>query len=114
MWHGGQIILGVQNGATASKLRSFIPDAGPRPLGFVLPRPAWMRLNYLQTGVGRFCSSMHKWGMAPSVICESGVEDQTSDYVIQRCQYSPLNGIHGLQVLEDDTIKWISTSCPNI
>ena len=67
---------------SASRLRSFIPDAGPRPLGLALSRPAWMRLNHLQTSVGRFHSSMHKWGMASSVICECGVEDQTADHII--------------------------------
>ena len=66
----------------ASRLRSFIPDARPCPLGLALPRPAWMRLNHLRTGVRRFRSSMHKWGMAPSAICECGVEDQTADHII--------------------------------
>ena len=70
-----------------------------------LARPVWMRLNHLRTGVGRFPSSMHKWGMAPSAICECGVEDQTADHIIQRCQYSPPNGVHGLQVMDDDAIK---------
>ena len=99
---------------SASRLCSFIPDAEPRPLGLALPRPVWTRLNHLQTGVGHFLSSMHKWGMAPLAICECGVEDQTTDHIIQKCQYLPPNGAHGLQVLDDDTIKWLSTSCPNI
>ena len=50
---------------SASRLCSFIPDAGPLPLGLALPRPAWTRLNHLQTGVGHFHSSMHKWGTKP-------------------------------------------------
>ena len=98
----------------ASRHRTFIPDARPRPLGLVLPRPAWERLDYLRTSVGCFRSSMHKWGMAPSVICECGVEDLTADHFIQRCQYLPQNGVHGLQVLDDYTNKWLLISCPNI
>ena len=35
------------------------------------------------------------------------------DHYIQSCQYSPPNGIRGLQVLDDDTIKWFLPSCPN-
>ena len=67
---------------SASRLCSFIPDAGSHPLGLALLRPAWMRLNHLQTSVGHFHSSMHKWGMVPSAICECGVEDQTADLII--------------------------------
>ena len=33
------------------------------------------------------------------------MENQTGDNTIQRCLYSPSNGVHGLQVLDDDTIK---------
>ena len=99
---------------SASRLHSFISDAGPRPLGLALPRPAWTRLNHIQTGVGRFCSSIHKREIVLSVICDCGMEDQTADHVIQRCQYLPPNGVHGLQILDDVTIKWLSTLCPNI
>ena len=97
-----------------SRLHSFIPDAGPRPLGLAVPRPAWTRLNHLRTSVGCSRSSMHKWGMAPSVICECGMEDQTADHIIQTFQCSPQNGVHGLQVLDEGTIKWLSNTCPNI
>ena len=99
---------------SASRLCSYIPDTRPRPLVLALPRPAWTRLNHLHTGFGHFHSSMHKWGMGPSVNCKCGMENPTADNSIQRCQYMPPNGIHGLQVLDDDTIKRLSTSCPNI
>ena len=99
---------------SASGLRSFIHNAGPHPLGLALLRPAWTRLNHLRTGVGSFRSSMHKRGLALSAIYECGMEDQTTDHIIQKCQYSPPNGVHGLQVLDKDTIKWLLTSCPNI
>ena len=49
----------------ASRLRAFVPEIGARPVGMGLPQAAWVKLNRLQTGVGRFYSSMHKWGLAP-------------------------------------------------
>ena len=50
-----------------SRLRAFVPETGARPVGIGLPRAAWVKLNRLWTGVGRFHSSMHKWVLAPSV-----------------------------------------------
>ena len=49
----------------ASRLRNFVPGTSARPVGMGLPRAAWVKLNRLQTGVGRFHSFMHKWGLAP-------------------------------------------------
>ena len=57
----------------ASRLHAFVPRTGPRPVGIGLPRAAWVKLNCLLTGVGRFHSSMHKWGLAPSPNCECDV-----------------------------------------
>ena len=35
-----------------------------------LPRPAWVWLNRLRTGVRKFQSSIYEWGLAPTSICE--------------------------------------------
>ena len=114
MWHIGQIMLGVQNGATVC------PDCTHSSLMPDLAHSDWLCQN--QRGQGQTIlepvlgTSAHpctngKWPLQLSV---SGEEDQIVDHIVQRCQYSPPNGIHGLQVLDDDTIKWLSTSCPNI
>ena len=44
----------------SSQLRGFIADVSSSPSGMHFPRPAWVRLNCLQTGVGLFCSAMHR------------------------------------------------------
>ena len=72
-----------------TRLRTIIPDTGAHTLGMTLPRRAWVRLNRLRTGVGRFCSCLYKWGMASSADCECGAEEQTVDHVV--LQY-PIRG----------------------
>jgi len=49
---------------------AFIPDTGTHPVGVILPRIAWARLNRLRTGVERFRSCLCKWRMASSTVCE--------------------------------------------
>ena len=65
---------------SASRFHAFIPRASPKPLGMGLPRTSWVKLNRLRTGVGRFHSSMYKWGVAPSPNCECGASEQTADH----------------------------------
>ena len=69
----------------ASRLHAFVPETGARPVGMGLPRAAWVNLNRLRTDVGRFHSSMHKWGLAPSPNCECGASEQTADHVLTAC-----------------------------
>ena len=59
----------------ASMLCAFVPKTSARPVGMGLPRAAWVKLNRLRTGVGRFHSSMYKWGLAPSPNCECGTSE---------------------------------------
>ena len=92
-----------------SRLRNFIPKVGSRPLGLGLPRAAWVRLNRLRTGVGRFHSNMHKWGLAPSTNCECGVSEQTADHIISECfLHRAPHGIPGLRLLDGDSRCWLS------
>ena len=75
----------------ASRLRVFVPETVARPVGMGLPLAAWVKLNRLRTGVGRFHSSMHKWGLAPSPNCECGAFEQTADHVLIAC---PIHRAH--------------------
>ena len=45
---------------STSRLRTFVPGIGARLIGMDLSRVAWVKLNCLRTGVGRFHSCMHK------------------------------------------------------
>ena len=93
----------------ASRLRAFVPGTGARPVRMGLPRAAWVKLNRLRTGVGRFHSSMHKWGLAPSPNCECGASEQTADHVLTACPiHRAPHGARGLTVFDDETRCWLN------
>ena len=70
---------------STSRVLAFIPRVCSRSLGMSLPRTSWVRLNHLQTGIGRFHSSMYKWGLAPSPNCKCGATEQTANHIISLC-----------------------------
>ena len=99
----------------ASRLHAFVPGTGARPVGMGLPRAAWVKLNCLQTGVGRFHSSMHKWGLDLSLNCECGASEQTADHVLAACPiHRAPHGARGLTVLDDKTQCWLNNSSASI
>jgi len=98
-----------------ARLCTFIPDIGTHISGMALPSTVWVWLNRIRTGVGRFHSSLHKWGMAHSAAFERGSDEQT----VSPCCSSlpnPLipHGVHGLTVVVDETIKWLLNASPKI
>ena len=93
----------------ASRLRTFVPETGARPVWMGLRRAAWVKLSRLRTGVGRFHSSMHKWGLVPSPNCECGASEQTADHVLTACPiHRAPHGARGLTVLDDETRCWLN------
>jgi len=83
--------------------------------GMTLPRRAWIWLNRLRTGVGRFRSFLYKWGTASSAACECGAEEQTVDHVVhQHPIHRPPHGLHGLTILDDETIQRLLNTCTEI
>ena len=93
---------------SASRLHAFIPRASSKPLGMGLPRTSWVKLNRLRTGVGRFHSSMYKWGVTPSPNCECGASEQTADHIISTCPlHRAPKGRQGLLILDDDNRRWL-------
>jgi len=79
-----------------------------------LPRRAWIRLNCLRTGVGRFHSCLYKWGVVFSEACESGAEQAVGHVVLQCPIRRPPHGLHDLTVLDDETVAWLLNTCPEI
>ena len=78
-------------------------------------RPRLRESTYHRTGVGRFHSSMHKWGLAPSPNCECGASEQTADHVLTACpiDWAP-HGVRGLTVLNDKTRCWLNNTTASI
>ena len=68
-----------------SALGVYIPRVSTRHIGISLTRTAWVKLNRLRTGVGRFGPSMHKWGLASSAKYKCGASEQTADHIILTC-----------------------------
>ena len=98
---------------SASRLCAFVLGTNARPVGMGLPRAAWVKLDHLQTGVGQFHLSMHKWGLAPSLNCECGVSEQTADHVLTACPiYQVPHGVRGLMVWMTKINAGLITSLP--
>ena len=107
--------LRVKKLVKKSRLLAFVPKTGARPVGMGLPQAAWVKLNCLQTGVGRFHLSMHKWGLAPSPNCECGASEQTAGHVLTVCPiHRTPHGVQGLTVLDDQTQCWLNNTTASI
>jgi len=53
--------------------------------------------------------------MTSSAACECGAEQQTVDHVVLQCStHRPPHELHGLTVLDDETIEWLLNTCPEI
>ena len=101
----------AENCENAFRLCAFVPGIGARHVRMGLFRAAWVKLNRLRTGVGRFHSSMHKWGLAPSPNCECGASEQTADHVLTAYPiHRAPHGARGLTVLDDETRCWLNNT----
>ena len=99
----------------ASRLRAFVPGTGARPVGMGVPREAWVKLNRLRTGVVRFHSLMHQWGLAPSPNCECGASEQSVDHVLTVCPiHRAPHEARGLTFVDDETRCWLNNITASI
>jgi len=47
--------------------------------------------------------------------CECDADKQTVDHVVLQCPFHrPLHELHGLTVLDDETIEWLLKTCPEM
>ena len=69
----------------ASRPQKFNEDVSPTPPVISFPRPAWVRLIRLRTGIGLFRSERHKWGMASTAACDHGTKAKKAEHVIISC-----------------------------
>ena len=75
-----------------------------------LPRVAWVKLNRLRTGVGRFRLIFHQWSMAPNPTCDCGPAEQTADHILLECPtFQASNSMHGLVDTDDHGKEWLIT-----
>ena len=92
-----------------SRFRAFMSRTSARPVEISLSRTTCVKLNRLRISVGRFHSSIHKWGPALSPNCKSGTAEQTADHVLIACPiYRAPHGSRGLTVLNDKTRYWLN------
>lgn len=64
---------------------------------------AWVWLGRLRSGVGRFCLSTCKWGLAPSANCECGAPETEGP------THRAPRGMFGLTLLDDETRCWLKS-----
>ena len=99
----------------ASRLHAFIKDVTPTPPGFRFPRPAWVKFNRLQTGVGLLRLETRKWGMALSAACECGAKELRAEHAITSCPiYHHLNRASALSDVDESLVTWLKETCPAI
>ena len=96
-------------------LRDSVLSSPTNSPAMTLPRTAWVRLNRLGTGVGHFRSCLYKLLVSSPAAYDCGAEEQTVDHVVLQCPiHRPPVGLHGLTVLDDETIEWLLNTCPEI
>ena len=53
--------------------------------GSDIPRQAWVKLNRLCAGIGRFNADMWRLGLSKSAACDCGADQQTANHIITEC-----------------------------
>ena len=76
---------GPQQEPIPHKLQLHIQDWSNKPRGQGLPRKAWVQLNRLRTGIGKFGDSMVKWGFGDDNLCQCE-EPETAYHIVNECK----------------------------
>ena len=97
-----------------TRLHFLVTDVGPLPSGHERSRLAWLRLNRLLSGIRRFGSFMHRWGVTTTAVCDCGAERQTPEHLLYQCPIYSLARKDGQLILDDNTIDWLLNVFPDI
>ena len=96
--------------------RTFIPDTGAHPPQMSPPkqRGPGLTASAPVSGVSAPACTDEAWSPL-RLVSECGAEEQTVDHAVLQCPIhrSP-HGLHGLVVLDDETIEWQLNNCPDI
>ena len=110
----------TENRENASSLRVFVLGTGARPIGMGLPEQLGLSSTacglvlYLFVGpADRFHLSMHKLGLASSLICECGASEQIADHILTAFLiHRAPHGAQGLTVFLTKLDAGLITSLP--
>lgn len=91
------------------RYNELVIDPSIQPIGFNLPRKAWVRLNRIRTGHGNCAHCLHLWNLANSPICDCGASDQTMSHIVNECPIRKFSGgIMGLNELVNGALEWLN------
>ena len=77
--------LPEEDNSVPTSLSDFISEWSSHPPGHDLPRHAWVQLNRLRSGAGKFAADLVRWGLRESGACRCGAEIQTHRHIIDEC-----------------------------
>jgi len=97
-----------------TRLRIFILDTGTHPPERPQEEPGF-DLTASPSHSGDFAHVCTNVGVADSVTCECGAEEQTICHVVLLCPiHQPPHRLHGLKVPDNETIERLLHPCPEI
>ena len=107
----------VEGQPSTSRLCEYITSPSRSCPGSDLSQQAWVELNRLRTGVGRFNAGIWRWDLSKSPAWDCGADQQTANHIITECPlYCPPNALHGLIDVDLDaaTCEWLLREFPDI
>ena len=83
--------------------KHLIDDPSTTPPGMDLPRGLWCLLNRFRTSAGPCRSSLHKWSLTVSPLCDCGAI-QTMHYIVENCPMLRYSGVIGLHRADESAL----------
>ena len=100
---------------STSQRHTIINSVSSTPPVISFSRPAWVKLNRLQTDIGLFRSETDKWDMVSTAVCQCGAKEQRAEHVITSCPiYHHPNGARALLNVNKNMVIWLMETYPGI